>query len=134
MTNSDDTSEPPTPKAGYATPVKPSKSSSTASHPNPPSTDVSPRVDTNISNSGASTKKKHEEFKNQLVHDVFGRDNKGRVPMEKVTMLIWQFRNDPAVVNFMAQFVAKVRCLFGSLLLLRNSALLSCSFLLFGQP
>jgi len=32
---------------------------------------------------------------------------KGRVPMEKVTMLIWQFRNDPAVVNFMAQFVAK---------------------------
>jgi len=27
--------------------------------------------------------------------------------MEKVTMLIWQFRNDPAVVHFMAQFVAK---------------------------
>ena len=53
--------------------------------------------------------RKHEEFKNQLVHDVFGRDNKGRVPMEKVTMLIWQFRDDPAVVQFMAQFVAKVR-------------------------
>lgn len=54
---------------------------------------------------------KHEEFKNQLVHDVFGRDNKGRVPMEKVVMLIWQFRDDPAVVQFMAQFVGKVRWL-----------------------
>ena len=53
--------------------------------------------------------KTHEEFKNQLVHDVFGRDNKGRVPMEKVVMLIWQFRDDPAVVQFMAQFVGKVR-------------------------
>eukprot|EP00956_Cyclotella_meneghiniana_P025268 scaffold52416_cov60-Cyclotella_meneghiniana.AAC.1 len=50
---------------------------------------------------------KHEEFKNQLVHDVFGRENKGKVPMEKVAMLIWQFRDDPAVVQFMAQFVAK---------------------------
>ena len=54
----------------------------------------------------------NEEFKNQLVHDVFGRDNKGKVPMEKVAMLIWQFRDDPAVVQFMAQFVAKVRCSF----------------------
>ena len=53
--------------------------------------------------------KKHEDFKNKLVHDVFGRDNKGKVPMEKVAMLIWQFRDDPAVVQFMAQFVAKVR-------------------------
>ena len=53
--------------------------------------------------------KTHEEFKNQLVHDVFGRDNKGRVPMEKVVMLIWQFRDDPSVVQFMAQFVGKVR-------------------------
>ena len=40
---------------------------------------------------------------------MFERDNKGRVPMEKVAMLIWQFRDDPAVVQFMAQFVAKVR-------------------------
>ena len=39
---------------------------------------------------------------------MFERDNKGRVPMEKVAMLIWQFRDDPAVVQFMAQFVAKV--------------------------
>ncbi|KAL3801102.1 hypothetical protein HJC23_002395 [Cyclotella cryptica] len=55
----------------------------------------------------SSNMAKHEEFKNQLVHDVFGRDNKGKVPMEKVAMLIWQFRDDPAVVQFMAQFVAK---------------------------
>mmetsp|Transcript_11664 Transcript_11664/g.23380 ORF Transcript_11664/g.23380 Transcript_11664/m.23380 type:complete len:1066 (+) Transcript_11664:258-3455(+) len=57
--------------------------------------------------SASPATRKHEEFKNQLVHDVFGRDNKGRVPMEKVTMLIWQFRDDPAVVQFMAQFVAR---------------------------
>ncbi|KAL7512375.1 hypothetical protein ACHAXN_010599 [Cyclotella atomus] len=55
----------------------------------------------------SSAPTKHEEFKNQLVHDVFGRENKGKVPMEKVAMLIWQFRDDPAVVQFMAQFVAK---------------------------
>jgi hypothetical protein len=29
--------------------------------------------------------------------------------MEKVMMLLWQFRDDPSVVQFMAQFVAKVR-------------------------
>ena len=57
---------------------------------------------------------KHEEFKTQLVHDVFGRENKGKVPMEKVAMLIWQFRDDPAVVQFMAQFVAKVRSRFAA--------------------
>jgi len=28
--------------------------------------------------------------------------------MEKVVMLIWQFRDDPAVVTFMARFMAKV--------------------------
>lgn len=62
--------------------------------------------------SASPATRKHEEFKNQLVHDVFGRDNKGRVPMEKVTMLIWQFRDDPAVVQFMAQFVARVRFVY----------------------
>jgi hypothetical protein len=29
--------------------------------------------------------------------------------MEKVVMLIWQFRDDPQVVRFMTRFVAKVR-------------------------
>lgn len=44
----------------------------------------------------------------RLVDDVFGKDNQGKVQMEKVVMLIWQFRNDPNVINFMSQFVAKV--------------------------
>jgi len=48
-----------------------------------------------------------DEFKSKLVADVFGADNKGRVPMDKVMMLIWQFRDDPSVVNFMSQFVTK---------------------------
>jgi len=39
-----------------------------------------------------------------------GSDSTGdnKVPMEKVVMLIWQFRDDPSVVTFMARFVAKV--------------------------
>lgn len=49
----------------------------------------------------------HEEFKSRLLEDVFGKGNKEKVHMEKVTMLIWQFRDDPSVVNFMAQFVAR---------------------------
>jgi phosphatidylinositol 4-kinase len=43
----------------------------------------------------------------RLVADVFGKENKGRVPMDKVMMLIWQFRDDPSVVNFMSMFVTK---------------------------
>lgn len=39
--------------------------------------------------------------------DVFGKDNKGKVPMDKVMMLIWQFRDDPSVVSFMAHFVTE---------------------------
>lgn len=44
----------------------------------------------------------------RLVNDVFGEDNDGKVPMEKVMLLIWKFRDDPGVVQFMAQFVTKV--------------------------
>ena len=51
---------------------------------------------------------REDEFKSKLVNDVFGRDSGLRVPMDKVMMLIWQFRDDPGVVKFMAQFVAKV--------------------------
>jgi phosphatidylinositol 4-kinase len=43
----------------------------------------------------------------RLVADVFGKDNKGKVPMDKVMMLIWKFRDDPSVVRFMAQFVTR---------------------------
>lgn len=48
-----------------------------------------------------------EEFKSRLVDEVFGQgvaDN--NVPMDKVTMLIWQFRDDERVVEFLAQFVS----------------------------
>lgn len=48
-----------------------------------------------------------ESFLFRLVEDVFGKENKGRVPMDKVMMLIWQFRDDPSVVEFMAQFVTR---------------------------
>ena len=55
----------------------------------------------------------------RLVEDVLGdtrnmangyhKNNK--VPMEKVVMLIWQFRDDPSVITFMARFMTKVRVL-----------------------
>mmetsp|Transcript_15919 Transcript_15919/g.30023 ORF Transcript_15919/g.30023 Transcript_15919/m.30023 type:complete len:917 (+) Transcript_15919:72-2822(+) len=48
-----------------------------------------------------------DEFKSKLVADVFGNDNRGKVPMDKVMMLIWKFRDDPSVVQFMAQFVTR---------------------------
>merc|ERR1719296_53067 len=50
--------------------------------------------------------KEHEEFKSRLVNDVFGTEIT-KVPMDKVTMLIWHFRDDPRVVQYVAQFVAK---------------------------
>mmetsp|Transcript_6237 Transcript_6237/g.8982 ORF Transcript_6237/g.8982 Transcript_6237/m.8982 type:complete len:901 (-) Transcript_6237:204-2906(-) len=57
-----------------------------------------------------ASKKENEElekFKAQLVDDVFGKDTHGKVQMEKVVMLFWQFRDDPSVIHFMSQFVAK---------------------------
>jgi hypothetical protein len=47
--------------------------------------------------------------KNSLVDDVLGQETGDKVPMEKVVMLIWAFRDDPTVVTFMARFVGKVR-------------------------
>jgi hypothetical protein len=44
----------------------------------------------------------------RLIDEVLGRDSGDKVPMEKVVMLIWQFRDDPQVVTFMTRFVAKV--------------------------
>ncbi|KAL7538715.1 hypothetical protein ACHAXR_011790 [Thalassiosira sp. AJA248-18] len=100
----------PTPKASNTTPKKAGGSSTT---PRPASASTNTQTKQPSSSRPTSSSqpmtslKNKQEFKNQLVHDVFGRDNKGRVPMEKVAMLIWQFRDDPAVVHFMAQFVAK---------------------------
>jgi phosphatidylinositol 4-kinase A len=42
-----------------------------------------------------------------LVDDVLGQDVSDKVPMEKVIMLLWSFRDDPSVVTFMARFVQK---------------------------
>lgn len=44
------------------------------------------------------------------MHDVLGAETGDKVPMEKVVMLIWAFRDDPSVVTFMARFVGKVGC------------------------
>ena len=58
---------------------------------------------------------REDEFKSKLVNDVFGKDSGLRIPIEKIMLLIWQFRDDPGVVKFMAQFVAKVSlkgCMF----------------------
>mmetsp|Transcript_28768 Transcript_28768/g.81140 ORF Transcript_28768/g.81140 Transcript_28768/m.81140 type:complete len:1026 (-) Transcript_28768:71-3148(-) len=52
-------------------------------------------------------KSKHEAFKARLIDDVLGTRADDKVPMEKVVMLIWQFRDDPQVVKFMTKFVAK---------------------------
>eukprot|EP00559_Dactyliosolen_fragilissimus_P007795 CAMPEP_0184861306 /NCGR_PEP_ID=MMETSP0580-20130426/6013_1 /TAXON_ID=1118495 /ORGANISM="Dactyliosolen fragilissimus" /LENGTH=955 /DNA_ID=CAMNT_0027358735 /DNA_START=40 /DNA_END=2907 /DNA_ORIENTATION=- len=51
--------------------------------------------------------KRHDEFRNSLINDVFVMDNEGKVPMDKVMLLIWQCRDDTGVVEFMAKFVAK---------------------------
>jgi phosphatidylinositol 4-kinase A len=43
-----------------------------------------------------------------LVHDVLGQETgDDRIPMEKVIMLMWSFRQDPTVVTFMARLVSK---------------------------
>ncbi len=45
----------------------------------------------------------------RLVTEVLGKDSaEDKVPMEKIVMLIWQFRDDKNVAKFMTRFVAKV--------------------------
>ena len=56
----------------------------------------------------AQPQTEHEAFKNRLVDDVFGAGASDKVPMDKVVMLLWQFRDEPSVITFMARFVAKV--------------------------
>jgi hypothetical protein len=51
----------------------------------------------------------HASLFRSLVDDVLGHKAGDKVPMEKVVMLLWAFRDDPTVVKFMAQFVSKVR-------------------------
>ena len=53
----------------------------------------------------------HESFKQSLVNDVFGaaHNNKhsNRIPMDKVTLLIWLYRTDPELVTFITDFLAQ---------------------------
>lgn len=51
----------------------------------------------------------HEAFRQRLIAEVLGNAAGDKVPMEKVVMIIWQYRDDPTVVRFMTRFVAKVR-------------------------
>ena len=53
----------------------------------------------------------HHDPHGSLVDDVLGHNAGDKVPMEKVVMLLWAFRDDPSVVKFMAQFVSKVSTL-----------------------
>jgi hypothetical protein len=60
-----------------------------------------------------ATAKEQESFRARMIDEVLGTDNNGKVPMEKVVLIIWQYRDDPQVVKFMTRFVAKVcSCLF----------------------
>ena len=65
----------------------------------------------------------------RLVEDVLGDNSShntngnNKVPMEKVVMLIWQFRDDPSVITFMARFMTKVRIYFLWLLLVGSFGL-----------
>mmetsp|Transcript_6690 Transcript_6690/g.7580 ORF Transcript_6690/g.7580 Transcript_6690/m.7580 type:complete len:1193 (+) Transcript_6690:124-3702(+) len=54
-------------------------------------------------------KVEHEAFCNKLIDEVLGKDagDDGKVPMEKVMMIIWQFRDDKDVMKFMTRFVSK---------------------------
>ena len=58
-------------------------------------------------------KKEHEAFCTKLIDEVLGKGGAGdgKIPMDKVMMIIWQFRDDKDVIKFMTRFVSKVRCL-----------------------
>jgi hypothetical protein len=62
-----------------------------------------------IRNMSSHLQPEHEAFRKKLIDDVLGDQASDRVPMEKVVMLIWQYRDDAQVVRFMTRFVAKVR-------------------------
>ena len=50
-----------------------------------------------------------EAFQKKLIDEVLGKDADDKVSMEKVVMLIWQFRDDKEVIKFLTRFVCKVR-------------------------
>jgi len=54
----------------------------------------------------AIQKNEREKLKDQLIEDVFGDEGKP-VAMDKVTLLLWQSRDDPRVVGFMTRFLTR---------------------------
>ena len=54
------------------------------------------------------SKKEEEAFRKKLIDEVLGKDAGDKVSMEKVMMIIWQFRDDKEVIKFMTRFVCKV--------------------------
>ena len=49
-----------------------------------------------------------DDFKQSLLSDVFTSSSKNVLDMEKVTMIIWKFRDTPEMVRFVSEFLAKV--------------------------
>ena len=62
----------------------------------------------NTMNMTDAQKKEHDAFCKKLIDEVLGKDAGDKVPMEKVMMIIWQFREDKDVIKFMTRFVSKV--------------------------
>jgi phosphatidylinositol 4-kinase len=52
-------------------------------------------------------RKKDDDFRKTLIDEVLGKDDGDKVSMEKVMMIIWQFREDKDVIKFMTRFVTK---------------------------
>jgi hypothetical protein len=55
-----------------------------------------------------TAKQESEAFQKKLIDEVLGKDAGDKVSMEKVMMIIWQFRYDKDVIKFMTRFVCKV--------------------------
>jgi len=52
-------------------------------------------------------KQEEEAFQKKLIDEVLGKEAGDKVSMEKVMMIIWQFRDDKDVIKFMTRFVCK---------------------------
>mmetsp|Transcript_6258 Transcript_6258/g.15485 ORF Transcript_6258/g.15485 Transcript_6258/m.15485 type:complete len:1206 (-) Transcript_6258:200-3817(-) len=57
--------------------------------------------------SGQMSNENDEAFKKKLIDEVLGKDAGDKVSMEKIVMIIWQFRDDEDVITFMTRFVSK---------------------------
>lgn len=74
-----------------------------------PSLEIKFKDPVSVNEMSSHLKNDLEAFKAKLVDEVFTKDNGDSVPIAKVVMLIWHYRDDPKVVTFMTRFVAEVR-------------------------